>query len=105
VFDRIREVRGKNPSLTDDMDNSSLNQTLSRTLLTSVTTFIVVLILYAMGGEGIHGFAFCLVVGVIVGTYSSIYVASPVLLWLMNRPGATGTRPGLARPPVAKTTT
>ena len=89
VFDRIREVRGKNPALTEEMVNRSLNQTLSRTLLTSITTMIVVLILYAIGGEGIHGFAFCLVLGVMVGTYSSIYVASPVLLWLMNRQPAT----------------
>ncbi|MCL4127299.1 UNVERIFIED_CONTAM: hypothetical protein GTU68_027657 [Idotea baltica] len=85
VFDRIREVRGKNPDLTDAIVNTSLNQTLSRTLLTSLTTFLVVAILYAIGGEGIHGFAFCLTMGVIVGTYSSIYVASPVLIWLMNR--------------------
>lgn len=85
VFDRIREVRGKNPNLTPEMINTSLNQTLSRTLLTSLTTFFVVAILYVFGGEGIHGFAFCLLVGVIVGTYSSIFVASPVLLWLMNR--------------------
>lgn len=85
VFDRVREVRGKNPNLTPDMINTSLNQTLSRTLLTSLTTFFVVAILYVFGGEGIHGFAFCLLVGVLVGTYSSIYVASPVLLWLMNR--------------------
>jgi SecD/SecF fusion protein len=89
VFDRIREVRGKNPALTEDMVNLSLNQTLSRTLLTSLTTMIVVLILYAIGGEGIHGFAFCLVLGVLVGTYSSMYIASPVLLWLMNRRPAT----------------
>ena len=85
VFDRIREVRGKNPDLTTDIVNTSLNQTLSRTLLTSLTTFLVVIILYSVGGEGIHGFAFCLTLGVIVGTYSSIYVASPVLVWLMNR--------------------
>ncbi len=85
IFDRIREVRGKNPALTTDMINTSLNQTLSRTLLTSLTTFIVVAILYAFGGEGIHGFAFCLLVGVLIGTYSSVFVASPVLLWLMNR--------------------
>jgi len=85
IFDRIREVRGKNPSLTEDMINRSLNQTLARTVLTSLTTFFVVAILYAFGGEGIHGFAFCLLIGVIVGTYSSIFVASPVLLWLMNR--------------------
>ena len=84
VFDRIREVRGKNPSLDATMVNTSLNQTLARTLLTSLTTLIVVVILYAVGGEGIHGFAFCLVVGVVVGTYSSIFVASPVLLFLMK---------------------
>ncbi|HID24734.1 MAG TPA: protein translocase subunit SecF, partial [Planctomycetaceae bacterium] len=88
VFDRIREVRGKNPALTPEMVNTSVNQTLSRTLLTSLTTLIVVTILYFLGGEGIHGFAFCLVIGVIVGTYSSIYIASPSLLWLMNRPGS-----------------
>jgi SecD/SecF fusion protein len=84
VFDRIREVRGKNPALTPAMVNQSLNQTLSRTLLTSLTTLIVVVILYFGGGDGIHGFAFCLVVGVVVGTYSSIFVASPALLWMMN---------------------
>lgn len=82
VFDRIREVRGRSPNLTDTMINTSINQTLSRTLLTSLTTLIVVLILYARGGQGIHGFAFALVVGVMVGTYSSIFVASPVLLWM-----------------------
>ena len=86
VFDRIREVRGKNPDMTGSMINTSLNQTLARTLLTSITTLIVVLILYISGGEGIHGFAFCLVMGVFIGTYSSIFIASPVLLWLMNRP-------------------
>ena len=85
VFDRIREVRGKNPDLNAEIVNTSLNQTLSRTLLTSLTTFIVVMILYVIGGEGIHGFAFCLTLGVLVGTYSSVYVASPVLIWLMNR--------------------
>ncbi|HUG17332.1 MAG TPA: protein translocase subunit SecF, partial [Planctomycetaceae bacterium] len=88
VFDRIREVRGKNPAMTVSMVNTSLNQTLSRTILTSLTTMIVVVILYIWGGEGIHGFAFCLVLGVVVGTYSSIYIASPVLLWLINRPGS-----------------
>jgi SecD/SecF fusion protein len=96
VFDRIREVRGKNPALTDDMVNTSLNQTLSRTILTSLTTFVVVGILFAIGGEGIHGFAFCLVLGVIVGTYSSIYVASPVLLWLMSRAEGGTTRSSVA---------
>jgi SecD/SecF fusion protein len=84
VFDRIREVRGKSPDLTGDMINTSINQTLSRTMLTSLTTLLVVVILYAIGGSGIHGFAFSLVIGVIVGTYSSIFVASPVLLWMTS---------------------
>lgn len=82
VFDRIREVRGKAPNLTAEMINKSLNQTLSRTLLTSFTTLIVVVILYAFGGQAIRVFAFSLVVGVVVGTYSSIFIASPVLLWI-----------------------
>ncbi len=85
VFDRIREVRGKNPDIKPEMVNTSLNQTLSRTLLTSITTMLVVIVLYIIGGEGLHGFAFCLVAGVAVGTYSSIYVASPVLLKLAKR--------------------
>ena len=85
VFDRIRETKGKAPRLTSEMINVSINQTLSRTLLTSVTTLIVVVLLYAFGGEGIHAFAFALVIGVLVGTYSSIFVASPILLWLIER--------------------
>ncbi len=87
VFDRIREVRGKRQEITADIINTSISQTLSRTLLTSVTTFIVVFILYCFGGDAIHSFAFTLVIGVIVGTYSSIFIASPSLLWLMNTVG------------------
>lgn len=85
VFDRIRETKGKAPRLTGEMINASINQTLSRTLLTSLTTLIVVVLLYAFGGEGIHAFAFALVVGVLVGTYSSVFIASPILLWLIQR--------------------
>ena len=85
VFDRIRETKGKAPRLTGDMINVSINQTLSRTLLTSITTLIVVVLLYWFGGEGIHAFAFALVVGVIAGTYSSIFIASPILLFLIER--------------------
>ncbi len=85
VFDRIREVRGKRTDITQEMINRSISQTLSRTILTSITTLLVVMILYVMGGDSIHAFAFALVIGVIVGTYSSIFVASPALLWLMNR--------------------
>ncbi len=84
VFDRIREVRGKAPRLTSEMINTSINQTLSRTLLTSFTTLLVVVVLYMFGGQGIHAFAFSLVIGVLVGTYSSIFVASPVLLWMAD---------------------
>lgn len=82
TFDRIREVRGKSPGLTDDMINVAINQTLSRTLLTFLTTFIVVGILFAYGGAGIHAFSFTLLVGLIAGTYSSIFIAAPILLWI-----------------------
>ena len=82
VFDRIREVRGKSQNVTPEMINKSINQTLSRTVLTSLTTMLAVLILYVLGGQGIHAFAFALIVGVLVGTYSSIFVASPMLLWM-----------------------
>lgn len=84
VFDRIREVKGKSPRLTKDIINTSVNQTLSRTLLTSGTTLLTILVLYILGGDGIHGFAFALLIGVIVGTYSSIFVASPALLWMSD---------------------
>jgi SecD/SecF fusion protein len=92
VFDRIREVRGKNPALTPEMINDSINQTLSRTILTSLTAFLVVLVLYIFGGEGVHLFAFVMVVGVIIGTLSSIFVASPLLLLL-----GEGSRPTSVR--------
>jgi SecD/SecF fusion protein len=85
VFDRIREVKGKSPNLSADMINTSINQTLARTLLTSLTTLLTVVLLYSLGGDGIHGFAFALVAGVLAGTYSSIFVASPALLWMSKR--------------------
>ena len=94
VFDRIREVKGKSPRLTGEMINTSINQTLARTLLTSLTTLLTVLILYFVGGDGIHGFAFSLVIGVIVGTYSSVFVASPALLWLSDRAAASTAKTG-----------
>jgi SecD/SecF fusion protein len=80
VFDRIREVRGKNPELTPQMINDGVNQSLGRTILTSMSVWLVVIVLYIWGGEGVHLFAFVMVIGVIVGTYSSIYIASPLLL-------------------------
>ncbi len=87
VFDRIREVRGKSPNLTEEMINLSVNQTLSRTLLTSGTVLIASVILYFVGGPGIHAFAYSMVVGVVAGTYSSVYIAAPVLLW-MKKPAS-----------------
>jgi SecD/SecF fusion protein len=95
VFDRIREVRGKNPDLTADMINDSVNQTLSRTILTATTVWLVVIVLYLFGGPGVHLFAFVMVVGVVVGTYSSIYVASPLLL--MFGEGTRSKTAGLQR--------
>jgi len=83
VFDRIREGINKIKSAElADVINESVTRTLSRTTLTSLTTFFVVLTLWLWGGEIIHGFGFTLLVGIIVGTYSSIFVASPVLIWL-----------------------
>jgi preprotein translocase subunit SecF len=83
VFDRIREgIRTiKNPDLGAIIDES-VTRTLSRTTLTTLTTFFVVFTLWMFGGEIIHGFGFTLLVGIIVGTYSSIFVASPILMWL-----------------------
>ena len=81
VFDRIREVRGPRGNITWDLINVAVNQTLSRTILTSFATWLVAVVLYVVGGAAIHGMAFCLVTGVIVGTYSSVYIASPVLIW------------------------
>jgi SecD/SecF fusion protein len=92
VFDRIREVRGKNPELTPKMINDGVNQTLSRTLLTALSVWLVVIVLYAIGGEGVHLFAFVMVVGVIVGTYSSIYIASPLLLMFGEGKPAAGVQ-------------
>jgi SecD/SecF fusion protein len=80
IFDRIRELKGKTPYLTGQMINDALNQTLSRTILTSLTAWLVVVILYLFGGEGLHGFAFSLVIGFLSGTYSTIYIASPILI-------------------------
>ncbi len=83
IFDRIREIKGKTPHLTSKLVNDAINQTLSRTILTSLTAWLVVVVLYVLGGEGLHGFAFALVVGFLSGTYSTIYIATPILIdWI-----------------------
>jgi preprotein translocase subunit SecF len=88
VFDRIRENVRKN--IKQDLGtviNASINETLSRTILTSLTVFIVLLALFFLGGAVIHDFAFALIVGVVVGTYSSVFIASPIVLaWERFRP-------------------
>jgi len=83
VFDRIRENVRKSPKQNlGEVVNASINQTLSRTILTSLTVFIVVVALYFFGGTVINDFAFVMIIGVIFGTYSSIFIASPlVLVW------------------------
>jgi preprotein translocase subunit SecF len=81
VFDRIREnLKKHHKKPLGFIINRSINETLGRTILTSMTTLFVVVTLFILGGGIIHDFAFALIVGVIVGTYSSIYVASPILL-------------------------
>jgi len=92
VFDRIREnVRLSKREDLYTLVNRSINQTLSRTILTSGLTFMAVLSLSLFGGEVIHGFALVLVVGVIIGTYSSIAIASPVLVFWRQRGGRIST--------------
>ena len=86
VFDRVRENLKKLKTLDQEsIFNKSINDSLSRTVITSFTTFLVVSILYIAGGEVIRYFAFAMIIGVLVGTYSSIYVASPVVVVWQQR--------------------
>jgi preprotein translocase subunit SecF len=98
IFDRVRENRKltrKQPLET--LLNDSVNQTLSRTVLTSGLTFIAVLSLFLFGGEVLRGFSFALVVGVLIGSYSSIFVASPMLLWWQSLTAGRSGSPRRAR--------
>ena len=86
VFDRVREYMMNNKKKgVHELMNGALNSTLSRTINTSLTTFVVLLIIFIFGGEVIRGFMFALMVGVIVGTYSSLFVASPIMLDTIKR--------------------
>lgn len=86
VFDRIRETLGLHPTRTLIQNvNDSINQTLSRTVMTVVTVFLVALILFIFGGNPIRGFSFALLLGLLIGTYSSVFVAAPIMVDLMNR--------------------
>jgi len=87
VFDRVREGLATKRGDVRDIMNYSLNKTLARTLLTSITTLITVGVLFLFGGPGLRNFALTLIVGVIVGTYSSIFIAAPVVLWWARKSG------------------
>ena len=86
VFDRVREMIGLYPKQDRrDVINHSLNSTLTRTIMTSTTTVLVLLVIFLLGGETIRGFVFAMLFGVIVGTLATIYVATPVAYWMMHR--------------------
>jgi len=85
VYDRVRETLLLNPKLSiEESVNRAINETLGRTILTSMTTFLTVLALWAFGGKVIEDFAFTLMVGIIVGTYSSMFIASSVVIWMTH---------------------
>jgi len=85
IFDRIREFTKRYPNeKLDKTINDAINGTLSRTIMTATTLFIVSLVLFVFGGESIRGFSFTMLIGILIGTLSSIFVASPVALDLIN---------------------
>jgi SecD/SecF fusion protein len=92
VYDRIREdSRLMKGSTKEEIINRAINQTLSRTVMTSLTVFLTLLILFIFGGEVTHGFAFAMLIGVVTGTYSSIFVAAPILVdFARNKPLGSG---------------
>jgi preprotein translocase subunit SecF len=95
VFDRIREnLKLMRRESFDKLVNLSINQTLSRTILTSGLALLSALALWLFGGPVLNGFSFCLVAGIIVGTYSSIFIASPILIWWKNKTEDRGRTPG-----------
>ena len=100
IFDRMREIRGKSSAVSAEMVDRAINQTLSRTILTSGTALLAAIILYCLGGQGIHAFAFAILIGIISGTYSTIVIASPIVLWLQGSAGnaASVQRPAIAEP-------
>jgi len=94
IYDRIRENMTARTTVDfPDVLNQSVNQTLSRTVLTSGTTLVALLALFFLGGEMIRPFAFAMIIGVFVGTYSSVYIAAPLLLLLEQRYGGAPTKP------------
>ena len=113
IFDRIREMmRSRRRESLEVLANDAINQTLSRTIITSGLTFLTVVALVLFGGAVLKSFSWCLFIGIIIGTYSSIYIASPFMLWWEGRrrnlsPVAAGTAqvPAGAQNLIANTTT
>ena len=101
IFDRMREIRGKSSAVSAEMVDRAINQTLSRTILTSGTALLAAIILYCLGGQGIHAFAFAILIGIISGTYSTIVIASPIVLWLQ---GSVGNAAPVKRQAIAEPT-
>src|SRR5690606_4339765 len=96
TMDRIRENKGRLPAATREIVNLSVNQTFSRTIITSGTTLVSSLSLYIFGGPGIRGFAFAILVGVLIGTYSTIAIATPIV-WQKRGPAPRPSPSGRAR--------
>ena len=91
IFDRVREnLRTRRRDPLSQVVNQSVNQTLGRTIITAGTTFLSVLALYLFGGEALEGFAFTMLVGVISGTYSTVFIASAIAILLSQQKGASG---------------
>jgi preprotein translocase subunit SecF len=103
IFDRIREnLRSNRREKLEDVINRSVNQTLARTVMTSGLTFLTVIALFLFGGPVLHGFSFALVVGILIGTYSSVFVASPIVLfWSDYLEGRRKATPVPAAKPVS----
>lgn len=99
IFDRIREnLKLMRREKLSDIVNKSINQTLSRTILTAGLTFLTVLALYLFGGEVLHGFSFALVIGILIGTYSSIAIAAPILVAYQDWRAGRGRKPAVLAP-------
>ena len=94
VFDRVREnFRTMRKDALEEVVNTAVNQTLGRTIITAGTTFLSVLALYVFGGEVLHGFAFTMLVGIVSGTYSTIFIAAAIAIMLSQRKKTARTAP------------
>lgn len=106
IFDRVRENRGRTKQpLTRKLVNDSINQCFGRTVWTTFTVFVVVLILYIFGGEGVHGFAYAMLIGVFTGAYSTLAIASPMLLHIGDKSPGKGDKTGTGLSIAAKSAT